>query len=298
MPESRSANVICFGEALWDVLSSMRSVGGAPLNVAYHLKKLGVRAWPMSGVGNDLLGEELKSQIEEWGLPSDLICSVADRETGRSLVTVLEGEPNFEVLKDVAWDYIDVPENWPVECQPAEALVFGSLAQRSARNRAVLDAMFVAMPNTLKVLDVNLRDAFEDYEQIWALARSADLVKLNDEEMQALMQTTATRANAEDCARSFQREAGCETVCMTMGAQGAGLLRCDEWHWVDAVPVKVRDTVGAGDSFLAGLIYGLLITQEDATATLRRSATLASFVASSDGATPDYDIGEFVAQPG
>ena len=298
MPASRSANVICFGEALWDVLSSMRSVGGAPLNVAYHLKKLGVRAWPMSGVGNDLLGEELKSQIEEWGLPSDLICSVADRETGRSLVTVLEGEPNFEVLKDVAWDYIDVPEDWPVECQPAEALVFGSLAQRSARNRAVLDAMFVAMPNALKVLDVNLRDAFEDYEQIWALARSADLVKLNDEEMQALMQTTATRANAEDCARSFQREAGCETVCMTMGAQGAGLLRCDEWHWVDAVPVKVRDTVGAGDSFLAGLIYGLLITQEDATATLRRSATLASFVASSDGATPDYDIGEFVAQPG
>lgn len=298
MPESRSANVICFGEALWDVLSSMRSVGGAPLNVAYHLKKLGVRAWPMSGVGNDLLGEELKSQIEEWGLPSDLICSVADRETGRSLVTVVEGEPNFEVLKDVAWDYIDVPENWPVECQPAEALVFGSLAQRSARNRAVLGAMFVAMPNALKILDVNLRDAFEDYEQIWALARSADLVKLNDEEMQALMQTTATRANAEDCARSFQREAGCETVCMTMGAQGAGLLRCDEWHWVDAVPVKVRDTVGAGDSFLAGLIYGLLITQEDATATLRRSATLASFVASSDGATPDYDIGEFVAQSG
>ena len=298
MPKSRSANVICFGEALWDVLPSMRSVGGAPLNVAYHLKKLGVRAWPMSGVGNDPLGEELKSQIEEWGLPSDLICSVADRETGRSLITVLEGEPNFEVLKDVAWDYIDVPENWPVECQPAEALVFGSLAQRSARNRAVLDAMFVAMPNALKVLDVNLRDAFEDYEQIWALARSADLVKLNDEEMQALMQTTATRTNAEDCARSFQREAGCETVCMTMGAQGAGLLRCDEWHWVDAVPVKVRDTVGAGDSFLAGLIYGLLITQENATATLRRSATLASFVASSDGATPDYDIGEFVAQPG
>ena len=298
MPESRSANVICFGEALWDVLPSIRSVGGAPINVAYHLKKLGVRAWPMSGVGNDPLGVELKSQIEEWGLPSDLICSVADRETGRSLVTVLEGEPNFEVLKDVAWDYIDVPENWPVECQLAEALVFGSLAQRSARNRAVLDAMFVAMPNALKVLDVNLRDAFEDYEQIWALARSADLVKLNDEEMQALMQTTATRANAEDCARSFQREAGCETVCVTMGAQGAGLLRCDEWHWVDAVPVKERDTVGAGDSFLAGLIYGLLITQEDATATLRRSARLASFVASSDGATPDYDIGEFVAQPG
>ena len=298
MPESRSANVICFGEALWDVLPTMRSVGGAPLNVAYHLKKLGVRAWPMSGVGNDLLGGELKSQIEEWGLPSDLICSVADRETGRSLVTVLEGEPNFEVLKDVAWDYIDVPENWPVECQPAEALVFGSLAQRSARNRAVLDAMFVAMPNALKVLDVNLRDAFEDYEQIWALARSADLVKLNDDEVQALLQTTATRANAEDCARSFQRQAGCKTVCMTMGAQGAGLLRCNEWHWVDAVPVKVRDTVGAGDSFLAGLVYGLLITQEDATAILRRSAALASFVAGSDGATPDYDIAEFVAHSG
>lgn len=298
MPKSRSANVICFGEALWDVLPSMRSVGGAPLNVAYHLKKLGVRAWPMSGVGNDPLGEELKSQIEEWGLPSDLICSVADRETGRSLVTVLEGEPNFEVLKDVAWDYIDVPEDWPVECQPADALVFGSLSQRSARNRAVLDAMFVAMPTALKVLDVNLRDAYDDYEHIWALARAADLVKLNDKELQILLRRTATRANAEVCARSFQRQVGCEMVCVTMGAVGAGLLRSNKWHWVDAVPVEVRDTVGAGDSFLAGLIYGLLITQEDATATLRRSAALASFVASSDGATPDYDIGEFIAHSG
>ena len=101
MPESGSANVICFGEALWDVLRSMRSVGGAPINVAYHLKKLGVRAWPMSGIGNDPLGEELKSQIEGWGLPSDLICSVADRETGRSLVTLSEGAPAFNVLKDV-----------------------------------------------------------------------------------------------------------------------------------------------------------------------------------------------------
>ena len=298
MPESRSVNVICFGEALWDVLPSMRSVGGAPLNVAYHLKKLGVRAWPMSGVGNDPLGEELKSQIEEWGLPSDLICSVADRETGRSLVTIFEGEPTFELLKDVAWDYIDVPEKWPVGCQPADALVFGSLSQRSARNRAALNAMFVTMPTALKVLDVNLRDAYDDYEQVWALARAADLVKLNDKEIQILLGRTATRANAEVCARSFQRQAGCETVCVTMGAQGAGLLRCSEWHWVDTVPVEVRDTVGAGDSFLAGLIYGLLITQEDATATLRRSATLASFVASSDGATPHYDIGEFVAQPG
>ena len=222
MHESRSANVICFGEALWDVLPSMRSVGGAPLNVAYHLRKLGVRAWPMSGVGNDPLGEELKSQIEEWGLPSDLICSVADRETGRSLVTVLEGEPNFEVLKDVAWDYIDVPENWPVECQPADALVFGSLAQRSARNRAVLDAMFVAMPTALKILDVNLRAAYDDHEQIWALARAADLVKLNDKELQILLQRTATRANAEVCVRSFQRQAGCENGLCDDGSAGCG----------------------------------------------------------------------------
>ncbi len=298
MPEPRSANVICIGEALWDVLPSVRSAGGAPLNVAYHLKKLGVRAWPMSGVGNDHLGKTLKSQIEEWGLPSDLICLVPNRETGRSLVTLSEGQPNFDILKDVAWDYIDVPENWPVECQPVDALVFGSLAQRSAQNRDVLDTMFAAMPAALKVFDVNLRDAYDDHEQIWALARAADLVKLNDEEVQALLQRTATRANAEDCARSFQRHAGCKEVCLTLGAQGAGLLRCNEWHWVDAVQVKVRDTVGAGDSFLAGLIYGLLITQEDATAILRRSAALASFVAGSDGATPDYDISEFVAHSG
>ena len=79
-----------------------------------------------------------------------------------------------------------------------------------------------------------------------------------------------------------------------MGALGAGLLRSNKWHWVDAVPVKVRDTVGAGDSFLAALIFGLLVTQEDVATILRRSALLASFVAGSDGATPDYDSAELV----
>ena len=298
MPESKPANVICFGEALWDVLPGGRNVGGAPLNVAYHLTKLGVRAWPMSGVGNDSLGEMLKAQVKEWGLPGDLICSVPGRETGRSLVSLSEGVPDFNVLEDVAWDYINAPEHWPVESQPVVAVVFGSLAQRSAQNRAVLGAMCATMPKALKVLDVNLRDAYNDHEQIWALARAADLVKLNDDEVQVLLQTTATRANVEECARSFQRHAGCKTVCVTMGALGAGLLRGDKWHWVDAVPVKVRDTVGAGDSFLAALIYGLLVAQEDVATILRRSTLLASFVAGSDGATPDYDSAEFVAHSG
>lgn len=294
MPEWKPANVICFGEALWDVLPGGRSVGGAPLNVAYHLTKLGVRAWPMSGVGKDPMGEMLKAQVKEWGLPGDLICSVPGRETGRSLVSLSGGAPEFNLLEDVAWDYIDVPEDWPIECQPVVAVVFGSLAQRSAQNRAVFDAMCATMPAALKVLDVNLRDAYNDHEQIWALARAADLVKLNDDEVQALLQTTATRANVEECARSFQRHSGCKTVCVTMGALGAGLLRSNKWHWVDAVPVKVRDTVGAGDSFLAALIFGLLVTQEDVATILRRSTLLASFVAGSDGATPDYDSAEFV----
>jgi len=286
-------SVVCFGEALWDCLPDARCIGGAPLNVAYHLAQLGCRAWPMSAVGCDEFGRELLEQTQEWGLPTDLICELSDKQTGRANVTLQDGVPTFEVVADVAWDYISLPAAWPADCQPVDAIVFGSLAERSSHNRKSLQELFAALPAALKVFDANLRPPFDDLAVIWSLAKVADVLKLNDEEVAVLLGREVALADIETCARELQKETGCERICVTAGGAGGGLLLHDAWYWVDAVPVQVRDTVGAGDSFLATLLQGLLLVPGQPDATLKRAAALASFVAGSEGATPKHEPDSF-----
>lgn len=281
-------HVVCFGEALWDCLPEARVIGGAPLNVAYHLSQLGCRAWPMSGVGSDAFGQQLLGQVQAWGLPGDLLQTVPDKPTGVSRITLEQGIPTFEVVADVAWDYIDLPQVWPAGCQPVQALVFGSLSQRSEHNRDTLQSLFAAHPGALKVFDVNLRPPDADLARVGELARAADLVKLNDEELAQLLNRRVTLAHLEAHARELHEQTGCPRICVTAGAAGGGVLTGDSWFWTDAVGVTVRDTVGAGDSFLAALLHGLLVSPAWPGAALQKAASLAAFVAGSDGATPRY----------
>jgi fructokinase len=243
----------------------------------------------MSGVGRDAFGQELLEQIEEWGLPIDLISQVTDKQTGRSNISLQQGSPTFDVVTDVAWDYISLPNEWPAACQPVDAIVFGSIAERSTHNRTTLQDLFAALPAALKVFDANLRPPFDDLPVIWALARLADVLKLSDEEVAVLLDREVSVSDLEACSRDLQAETGCERICITAGAEGGGLLLHGSWYWVDAVPVQVSDTVGAGDSFLAALLHGLLVTPNQAASTLKKAATVASFVAGSDGATPRYE---------
>ena len=288
MTEVRTPNVICFGEALWDCLPEGRHVGGAPLNVAYHLSRLGCSAWPVSSVGDDSTGRELLEQLQDRGLPTELIGTRTDKRTGLVNVSLDHGIPTFDVVEDVAWDYIDLPDGFPGSSQPIDAVVYGSLAQRAAHNRETLRRLFDATPEALRVFDVNLRPPFDAPARIWALAHEASLIKLNDEEAAILLGPGSPSGNFEASARALRKQTGCDRICITAGSAGAGLLYLDAWHWVDAVPVRVRDTVGAGDAFLAALTQGLLVSPERPEAALHRAVILASFVAGSDGATPHY----------
>jgi len=288
MIEVRTPSVICFGEALWDCLPEGRHVGGAPLNVAYHLSRLGCSAWPVSSVGDDSTGRELLEQLQDRGLRTELIGTRPDKQTGLVNVSLDHGIPTFDVVEDVAWDYIDLPDGFPGSSQPIDAVVYGSLAQRAAHNRETLQRLFDATPDALRVFDVNLRPPFDAPARIWALAKEASLIKLNDEEVAMLLGQGSLSGNFEASARALQEQTGCDRICITAGSTGAGLLYLDAWHWVDAVPVQVRDTVGAGDAFLAALTQGLLVAPERPEAALHRAVILASFVAGSDGATPRY----------
>ena len=200
MAENRSDEVvICFGEVLWDCLPDGRFVGGAPLNVAYHMTKLGSAAWPASSVGDDELGHELLDQIRARSLPTDLVGVVKDRPTGVVNVTFDNGSPTYDIVTNVAWDRIEVPAEMP----PVSAVVFGSLALRSEHNHRQLLCLLALSPGALGVFDVNIRPPYGTHELVWMLASHADLVKLNDDEAASLLGVSPQTDDLEQSARSI-----------------------------------------------------------------------------------------------
>lgn len=290
MKQARSPNVLCFGEVLWDELPQSRQIGGAPLNVAYHLSKLGCAGWMVSSVGDDKPGRDLLGQLADLGVATDLIGKSAARETGLVAVTLDNGSPQFQIAEDCAWDYIDFPDQLPAFCMPVDAIVYGSLAQRNAHNRSTLRSLFNAAPAALRVFDVNLRPPFDELELVRSLAEKAHLLKLNTEEAATLLGRNGPLSNLEASALELQQNTDCNRVCITAGSSGAGLLVGGDWHWVDAIPVQELDTVGAGDAFLAALVEGIVASNDPPGTTLRKAARLASFVAGSEGATPRYTV--------
>jgi fructokinase len=290
MNEPASKRVICFGEILWDSLPRGLFPGGAPMNVAYHLKQLGAQPLPISAVGCDPLGEELLRRLKAWQVDTAGIGLHPTKPSGLARVMLADGGPHFEIVEDVAWDAIELSAEALARALQCDAIVFGSLAQRTENNRRQLTTLLELCPKALKVFDVNLRPPYDSAAQVWALMPRADLVKLNDQELIRLMNESVPTVAAEEAVRHFARRAGVTKVCLTAGAKGAGLLIEDEWFWAPARPAAVCDTVGAGDAFLAALLTGLLEAKAPPAEILHRACRLAEFVVSQDGATPAYRV--------
>ena len=283
-------NVLCFGEVLWDRLPDGEVPGGAPMNVAYHLTRMGCTAWLMSSVGNDALGAELLRRLQNWGVRCDHVTIDANYPTGVVDVAVDNGSPSYDIAEDVAWDRITVPDDLGTITTNHDAIVFGSLAARREPNRSNLLRVLEQMSLALKVFDVNLRPPYDDADLVRRLAREADLVKLNDEEVAGFLGADVAISNLEDGARKIANMAGCDRVCVTAGADGAGLLDDGTWYWSKGEKIVVSDTVGAGDAFLAALVAGLLRSPKDPEPILANASRLGGFVASRKGATPDYTL--------
>ena len=281
--------IFCFGEALWDCLPEGNFPGGAPLNVAFHLNQLGVRAFLVSAVGLDPFGRELVDIVRRWGVRTDFIAWHPTLPTGTVTTEInTQGDARYTIRESVAWDDIPVTTQLLEAVGSADAVVYGTLAQRSRSNRLQLEKLQQAIANTFAVCDVNLRPPYDDHERVWKLASQADLVKLNDSELHALLDDTRERHSLEALARLFATEMGVDAVCVTAGAKGAGLLHAQEWHWCDARPITTRDTVGAGDAFLAALISRLLDPHATPRECLQHACRLGEFVASRHGATPAH----------
>jgi fructokinase len=245
------------GEVLWDLLPTGKMIGGAPANFCYHAKNLGADAAIISATGNDALGAEIENILNEKGIKH--ILNHPDYPTGTVSVELKNGIPDYIIHQNVAWDFIRLGAealNW---IKSADALCFGSLCQRSVVSaEAINQALDAVTDSTLKVLDVNLRQQYFTQKILEKSFKRANVVKLNDEEIEIIGAMFGLSGPQNLKCRALMNLFQIDVVALTMGEKGSLLLTTNEESFVSVPKVKVIDTVGAGDSFTAVMVMGLL----------------------------------------
>ena len=287
---SSEGTILCIGEVLWDVFPTGEFLGGAPMNVAYHLHALGQPALIASRIGRDELGERTLERMSQLGLSPTLVQQDPSLPTGRVLVDLTEpSAPRYDIHHPAAWDAIEFSPDLQSVARQARAIVFGSLAQRDDESRKTIrDALDTAPATALRVFDINLRPPYDKPGVVADGLQFTDLLKLNDVELDVLRGWFQLPAGDKQAVEALAKRFECPSICVTRGDKGATLLHEGEHYQSAGYRVKLADPVGAGDAFLAALLNGLLQSHEPA-ASLDEACALGAFVASQPSATPRHD---------
>ena len=253
--------VVGLGEALWDLLPERTCLGGAPANFAYITTLMGDHGIVASRVGEDSRGLDALRRMEELGLDIDHVQTDREHPTGTVKVELdSKGIARFEIAHPVAWDSLEWTLDWQRLAERADAVCFGSLAQRSeASQKTIRQFLRATSPGTVKVFDVNLRQSYYSQEVLAESMRLADIVKLNDEELPRIMSLGKFPHRDElSSARLLLSAYGLKLVCVTRGGNGSLLVRGTDASEHPGFRVRVADTVGSGDAFTAGLLHEYL----------------------------------------
>jgi fructokinase len=249
------------GEVLWDLLPQRTCLGGAPANFAYITTLMGDQGIVASRVGEDSRGVEALRRMEELGLDIEHVQTDREHPTGTVKVELEgDGQARFEIAQPVAWDFLEWTPDWQRLAEDADAVCFGSLAQRSEKSRAAIHRFLGATSaHTVKVFDVNLRQSYYSHKILSESMKTADIVKLNNEELPIIMGLSGFRHKDERSSAERLRDTyELKMVCVTRGGRGSLLLRGREASEHPGFQVKVADTVGSGDAFTAGLVHEYL----------------------------------------
>ncbi len=296
--KSTEFKVVCFGEILWDNLPDGRKPGGAPMNVAYHLKRLGIDTTIISSVGDDRAGKDLLAFLQNYGFSTRYVQISEQFATSEVLARIGENnEVSYEIVHPVAWDHIQWNEEISELIGNTDVLVYGSLASRS---KATRDTLLTLLDKAkYRVFDVNLRAPHYSKELLGALLAKADIVKLNAAELILIAtwygQGSKTEAGA---VQLLMDRFGIKELLVTKGAEGASYYARDVRYDCRAYKVKVADTIGSGDSFLSAFL-AMKLRNEPVEIALEYSAAMGAFVTSQAGACPQYsksDLEGFIHQ--
>lgn len=277
--------VVGLGEVLWDLLPGGRQLGGAPTNFAYISALLGDRGVVASRVGRDDLGREAIERLNTLGVETSYVQRDHSHCTGTVEVRLdRRGQPRFTIHEHVAWDFLTWDESWKRLAREADAVCFGTLAQRSPGSRRTIN-QFLRNTHGIRVFDVNLRQRFYSAEVLRKSVCMATIVKMNHQELPTVLQWLGLKQGEDKRAAKQLLDFGPRLVCVTRGPRGSFVIsqRCAAEH--EGLRVRVRDTIGAGDAFTAGLVHEYL-----RGASLERmndaANRIGSWVATQAGGTP------------
>jgi len=281
----RKFTVVGVGEVLWDLLPEGKQLGGAPANFAYISRLLGDRGIVASRVGDDDLGPEAVQRLKSLGVETSYVQRDDSHPTGTVNVQVdRQGQPRFTIHEGVAWDFLSWSKAWRDLARGADAVCFGTLAQRSSHSRRAI-GQFLHATTAVRVFDVNLRQSFYSPEVLRESAAVATIVKMNDHELPVILQSLGLQRSDENIAARQLLHLGPKLVCVTRGEKGSFLISGDGAVEHDGFTVRVKDTIGSGDAFTAALVHEYLrgSSLEKMSDAANR---MGSWVATQAGATP------------
>lgn len=294
MTNSNKIKVACFGEVLWDLFPGKeKSAGGAPFNVAYNLFKMGIDSRMISSVGDDNAGTEIIKKIENWNIPVDSIQINKNYPTSTVVATFDEHkEAHYDIVSNVAWDFIEVVAQDIETIKREDALVFGSLATRNPKSK---NTLFTLLENSrFNVFDINLRKPHYDLGVIKDLLHKSHLAKFNKAELLLLMEFLGKQyASEEDIVSYLQDVFELPEIIVSKGSKGALYASDGEFYLYPAVDIIVADTVGSGDAFLAGFLSKRLDKTASIDDIMQQAVTLGAYITSKEGACPEYEISDF-----
>ncbi len=293
--ENRS--VVVLGEVLWDLFENSRRLGGAPLNFAAHVQRLGCNPSVISGVGLDSLGEEAAAAIAALGLDTTFLQKTARYPTGTARVQLGPGDrTRFVIDRPAAYDAIQISD------REAEQLIrlapswlyYGTLFASTPEGEAVLCQLLQALPAAARFYDLNLRPGCYSALLVKQLLAHANVLKLNEEELHSVHEFTGLPLSFEAFCREGSKRYGWRAVCVTLGARGCAMLACGAYVQADGYKVAVVDSVGAGDAFAAAFLHGL-IRQWPVAKIAAFANRVGALVASRHGAIPEWSPEEAVS---
>ena len=289
--------ILGIGELLWDVLPEGPRLGGAPANFTVMAGRLGCHAAILSRIGRDDLGRSAVELLDPLPVDTEFLQVDTAHETGRVTVAFNNGQPEYTIHEPAAWDFLELSDEWVQLAERADAICFGSLAQRSLESRQTIQTLAAQTSSScVRVFDVNLRAPFYSSEVVQESLELATVVKMNDAEVPLVLgllglppqddqASGALRAGAERLLEEFPT---LRMVAVTRGGNGSLLVTRDAWHQHPGIAVNVADTIGAGDAFTAAMTHYLLRGAD--LATLNEAGNRwGAWVASQAGAMPALD---------
>jgi len=282
--KNKTFTVIGVGELLWDVLPNGKELGGAPANFCYHTSYFGANSFLISALGNDVYGREIISILKKRN--TNYAINTVKYPTGIVSVKLKKGIPTYKIHENVAWDFIQLKNEAIPVLKNADAICYGTLSQRSETSLKTIQKAISLVPKTaLKVFDINLRASYYTKEIIEDTLKCSNVLKLNDEELIVLTKMFDLNEDQEKSCKQLLNKFDLKLVALTNGSKGSILFTNNEISRCSVPKIKIIDTIGAGDSFTAALIMGIL-NEKTLKETHETAVKHAAKICSSKGATP------------